>query len=75
MTPQLLQGILLILEEAIKLSPMLIVDLQAIFSRPDPTAADWQELKDKVNSKSYFDYTPASDLPRPTTAPDVEPKA
>jgi hypothetical protein len=62
-------------EELIKLSPGLLVEFQAIFAKPDPTAADWQALKDRVNSRDYFSYVPQSDLTRPSPAPDVEPKA
>ena len=68
MTPTLASAILTAVEELIKLSPALIADFQAIFSKPDPTTADWQALKDKINSKSYFDYVPKSDLPRPDNA-------
>jgi hypothetical protein len=64
-------AIITALEELVKLSPSLIVDLQAIFSKPDPTTADWQALKDRVMSKSYSDYVPASDLPSDPTKPDV----
>ena len=67
-------AILTAVEELIKLSPGLLVEFQAIFAKPDPTASDWQALKDRVNSKTYFDYTPTSDLPRPAAAPDVEPR-
>ncbi len=73
MTPTLAAAIFTAVEELIKLSPGLIVDLQAIFSKPDPTAADWQALKDKVNAKSYWDYVKTSDLPQPSdpTKPDL----
>lgn len=61
--------ILLGLEEAIKLAPSLIADIQGILGK-NPTAEDWQALRDKVNSKGYFDYVPQSDLP-----PDQRPPA
>ena len=66
-------AILTAVEELIKLSPGLLVEFQAIFAKPDPTAEDWAALKAKVMSKSYADYVPASDLPRPpdATKPDV----
>ena len=59
-------AIITTVEELIKISPGLLVEFQAIFAKPDPTAEDWAALKAKVNAKSYWDYTPASDLPRPT---------
>ena len=59
-------AIITTVEELIKLSPGLLVEFQAIFANPDPTAEDWAALKAKVMEKSYFDYVPASDLPRPT---------
>ncbi len=65
MTPTLAAVIITAVEELIKLSPALIVELQAIFAKPDPTTADWQALKDKVNTKDYWDYVVSSDLPRP----------
>jgi hypothetical protein len=73
MPSALVIAILTALEELLKLSPALIADVQVIFSKGQPTAEDWQSLKDKVNAKSYWDYVPASDLPKPATATDVEP--
>ncbi len=77
MSGALATAILTAVEELVKLSPGLIVELQTIFGKSDPTAADWQALKDRVSSKSYWDYVPASDLPhaQPAAAPDLEPKA
>lgn len=61
----LASAILTALQELIKLSPGLIVDIQAIFAKGEPTAEDWQALKDKVNAKTYWDYVKDSDLPKP----------
>ena len=61
-------AILTAFEQLLKLAPALIIDLQAIFSKTDPTGADWQALKDKVSSRDYWSYVKDSDLPRPTDA-------
>ena len=70
---QLISVILLGLEEAIRLAPGLIADIMGILGKNDPTAADWQALRDKVNAKGYFDYVPQSDLPSPTPQSDLPP--
>jgi len=65
MNPTLAAAILTAVEELLKLSPALIVDLQLIFAKQEPTADDWAALKAKVNAKSYWDYVKDSALPRP----------
>lgn len=72
MTPAVLQLVFFILEEAIKEEPALVADLQGIFSKANPTAADWAALRAKVGAKSYADYVPASalstaDTPQPAS--------
>jgi len=62
MPPATIALVIALVEKAIKVTPGLIADLQAIFAKPEPTAADWQALRDKINSKSYADYVPQSDL-------------
>lgn len=37
--------------------------LRELFSKPDPTDADWATLRAKVLAKKYEDYVPASKLP------------
>jgi len=39
--------------------------LREIFSKPDPTDADWDAARAKA-AKTYFDQVPASKLPRDT---------
>lgn len=63
MSPQLLAIIVSLVEEAVSITPQLVTDIQAIFSKPNPTPADWETLRAKVLSKSYADYVPASALP------------
>jgi len=52
------------IQAAIKYAPGLIEDLREIFSKGNPTEADWQALHDKVASKSYRDYVPESSIPK-----------
>lgn len=64
MPPQLLQLAIFGLEQLIAQAPKLYADIAALFQKGNPTAADWQALRDKIGSKSYFDYVPQSDLPK-----------
>ena len=52
------------IQAAIKYAPGLIEDLRKIFSTSNPTEADWQQLHDKIASKSYRDYVPDSAIPK-----------
>ena len=63
MNPLALSLIIGLVEEAIKDTPPLIADLQAIFVKTNPTPADWEALRAKVLSESYASYVPASNLP------------
>ena len=63
MSPALIAVIVQLIQVAIEEAPQLIADLQAIFSNPNPTPADWEALRQKVLSVSYSDYVPASALP------------
>ncbi|MDE3068614.1 MAG: hypothetical protein KGJ60_13850 [Verrucomicrobiota bacterium] len=63
MTPTLLTLVVSLVEEAVKIAPAAAADFQAIFSKSNPTPADWEALRAKVQSKGYFDYVPDSDLP------------
>lgn len=62
MNPAIVALIVGLIEEAVKVTPGLVADLQAIFAKPDPTPDDWQALRDKIQAPSYADYVPASDL-------------
>ena len=68
MTPEMLSLLFFILEEAIKEEPAIAADLQSIFSKASPTAADWAALRAKVTAKGYGDYVPDSALPPDGTA-------
>lgn len=67
MPPQLLQLAVFGLEQLITQAPKLYADIAALFSKGQPTADDWQALRDKIGAKGYFDYVPQSDLPRDNT--------
>ncbi len=64
MPPQLLQLAIFGIEQLITQAPKLYADIAALFSKGQPSAADWQALRDKINEKSYWDYVPQSDLPK-----------
>lgn len=65
MNPVIAQAIITAFAELLRAAPQLVVDVQNILDKAEPTAADWDELKARISSKSYFDYVPQSDLPRP----------
>jgi hypothetical protein len=69
MNPAIISLIISLVQEAIALEPSIVTDLQALFSNPSPTPADWEALRQKVLSKSYSSYVPASALPAGSTAP------
>ncbi|HEV2210869.1 MAG TPA: hypothetical protein VG167_19010 [Verrucomicrobiae bacterium] len=70
MTPVALAAILSLVEEAITNFPTIAADIKGIFSKANPTPADWQTLRAQVLAKGYKDYVPASALPSaPPPAP------
>jgi len=64
MSPALISVIIFAVQEAIKHAPGLVTDLRTILSKSEPTDEDWDELRKKVASKGYYDYVPASSIPR-----------
>ena len=62
MSSAMISLIISLVEQAITEAPAVYADLQAIFSNPAPTAADWEALRAKVLAKTYADYVPASAL-------------
>lgn len=78
MPPQILQLLLFGLEEAIKLTPSIMAEIQSLFSKPNPTANDWAALRARVLAKSYEDYDPAPinvTAPAAVAAPVLAPSA
>lgn len=64
MPPALISTGVFILQQAIKYAPGLVKDLRELFTKDNPTEADWKALHDKINSKTYYDYVPGTALPR-----------
>ena len=62
MNPATIALIVALVEEAAKVAPQLVTDLQGIFAKPNPTPEDWLALRAKVLAKGYSDYVPQSDL-------------
>jgi len=63
MPPQVLQLGLFVLEEAIKQTPALISEFQALFASGQPTAQDFAALRAKVAGESYASLVPSSAIP------------
>jgi hypothetical protein len=63
MSPATIALVISLAEEAIKEFPAIKADFAAIFTKANPTAADWEALRSKVLSNSYADFVPASALP------------
>lgn len=58
MTPATLALIIGLVEEAVKLEPSIVAELQSIFSKPDPTPADWLALKAKIQGQTFEQLAP-----------------
>lgn len=50
--------IIFALQEFIKIAPGAISAFRDLFNVAEPTPADWDALKAKLNSKTYADYDP-----------------
>lgn len=69
MSPAEIALALEMLEAAIQAEPALQSAIVAVFSKPNPTPADWDALRVKVISKNYRDYVPDTQLPLSLTPP------
>ena len=58
MTPATIALIISLVEEAIKIEPAIAAELKAIFSKTDPTPADWLALKSKVLGQTFESLAP-----------------
>ena len=58
MSPATIALIISLIEEAIKVEPMVAAELQAIFSKPQPTTEDWLALKAKVLGQQFAQLAP-----------------
>jgi hypothetical protein len=68
MSPNLIALIIALVQEAITLEPTIMTELQALFTLPNPSPADWEALRQKVLAKTYAQYVPASALPATSAA-------
>ena len=62
MTPAMLSLIISLVEEAIAVEPKLAAELQTLFSTANPTPADWETLKAKVQGESFATLAPDAPL-------------
>jgi len=58
MTPATIALIIGLVEQAIKLRPILQEELTAIFAKPDPTPEDWYALKMQILDDSFEKLAP-----------------
>ena len=62
MTPAMITLVISLVEEAIKAYPTLSADLSSIFSKPNPTPADWLALREKVLAMKFEEIAPDAKL-------------
>jgi len=62
MNPAAIALIIGLVEQAIRLRPILAEELNAIFTKPDPNPSDWYDLKVKVLSDSFERLAPDAKL-------------
>jgi hypothetical protein len=60
-------------EELLENEPEIAAAVAAIFTKQNPTPADWLAVHQQVLAKNYADYVPASALPAATVVPNVPP--
>jgi|GEM_PF-3744560 hypothetical protein len=63
MTQEEIQEIIDGVQEAIKVAPNLVADMQALFASGAPTDADFDALRAKVSAEDYATFVPASQIP------------
>lgn len=63
MDPLTISAGITILEAIIKNEPAIAADIQALFSKGVPTAADFDALRASVAQQTYGSFVPASALP------------
>jgi hypothetical protein len=64
MNPATLSLIISLVEEAIKVEPSVQAALTSIFTKANPTPADWEALHAAVLANDYSSYVPDSGLPK-----------
>jgi hypothetical protein len=73
MNPAFIAMVLSMVEQLIENEPEIAAELKAIFTKDNPTPADWLALHQKVLAKTYADYVPASALPAKAAAAPAPP--
>lgn len=58
MSPATIALIVQLVELAVKEAPAIATELQAIFSKPNPTPEDWAALRAKVAAQSFESLAP-----------------
>ncbi|HVV01395.1 MAG TPA: hypothetical protein VHH88_08535 [Verrucomicrobiae bacterium] len=64
MPPQIVSLIVFGLQQLIQHEPEIAAEIKTLFTKTEPTAADWMQLHLKVAAKSYADYVPVTVLPK-----------
>jgi hypothetical protein len=69
MTPALASVAVFALEQLLKEAPHIYAGIVAVFSKPDVTIADLQQLRSDIQAETYEQLVPATQLP---PAPQIE---
>jgi hypothetical protein len=67
MTPELIAAGITILQQIIQAEPGIAADIKALFAGGVPTDASWAALQASIQSETYGEFVPASDLPASKT--------
>jgi len=70
MSPATLALLVQFIELAIREEPAIALELHNLFSNPNPSAADWQALREKVLGESFESLAPAAAANLPAPAPE-----
>ncbi len=65
MSETMIIAILAFLEKAVEAEPRIADSVKKIFSKGEPTPADWQAERDAVAPLTYQQLVPNSQLPKP----------
>lgn len=58
MKPEILNLIILLVQEVIKLEPAIQAELTLLFQKKDATTADWAAARQRILAKKYENYDP-----------------
>lgn len=62
MSPATIIIITTLVQQLITEAPAVYAELQTIFSKPNPTPADWEALRTKIGSETFQSLAPDAKL-------------